>query len=212
MKRTMLLTGLLASALSVSCGQHEGREPRTPKPMNADGSGPTHNGPGTPWQDPDPNEQPTGAIEQSDRRAGAVFIAAPGHAFRGSAELTEIREGVKIHIQITGAPPGKKGIHIHQTSDCSDIPNKSMGEHFMPEANPHGLPTAHRHHLGDLGNVIINDEGDGELNIVVKGANLRQEDAYSFVTRSVVLHESEDTGGGASGDAGTPIGCAPIQG
>jgi superoxide dismutase, Cu-Zn family len=212
MNHATLFTTLLAGSLTLACAHDENREPQSPKPLNADGSGPNYTGPGTPWHDPDPNAvQAPGTIEQSDRHAQATFIAAPGYKLQGLAELKEAREGVKIHIQISAAPPGKKGIHIHQTNDCSDIPNKSMGKHFAPEGHNHGLPTAMQHHLGDLGNIEIDDKGNGELELIIKDANLKQQDAYSFVTRSIVLHESDDKGTGESGDSGKPIACAPIQ-
>jgi superoxide dismutase, Cu-Zn family len=213
MNRVNVCATLVTGLLSVCCAHEDNREPRTPKPMTADGSGPSYNGPGTPWQDPDPHAaaaQAPGGMEQSDRRAAAAFIAAPGYKLSGSVTFAEIREGVKVHVEVAGAPPGKKGIHIHQTSDCSDIPNKSMGSHFSPEGHAHGLPTADKHHLGDLGNIEIKENGTGELDIIVKDANLKQQDGYSFITRSVVIHEADDKGTGEAGDAGKPIACGPI--
>jgi Cu/Zn superoxide dismutase len=65
--------------------------------------------------------------------------------------------------------------------------------------------------LGDLGNIEIAQNGSGVLDIIVSDANLKAEDARSFVQRSVVLHEAEDNGSGESGDSGKPIACGPIQ-
>lgn len=213
MIRSTLSATILAPFLALGCAKSN-EEPRTPQPMNADGSGPSYNGPGTPWQDPDPNKtasEPPGTVAQSDRRASSTFIAAPGYKLVGSAELSEVREGVKVHVEVSGAPPGKKGIHIHQTTDCSDIPNKSMGSHFAPEGHSHGLPTAAQRHLGDLGNIEIAQDGSGVLDIIIADANLKTEDARSFVKRSMVLHEAEDNGSGESGDSGKPIACGPIE-
>jgi superoxide dismutase, Cu-Zn family len=214
MIRVTLSATVLLSLLSHGCAKTE--VARTPQPMNADGSGPSYNGPGTPWQDPDLSKPdkvvPAGTVVQSDRRASSTIMAAPGYQLAGVAQFSEVREGVKIRVEVSGAPPGKKEIHIHQTADCTDIPNKSMGNPFAPEKDSAGLPDALQHQLGDLGNIEIAEDGTGTLEIVVADANLKAEDARSFVTRSIVLHETEDSRAGESDDSGRPIACGPIIG
>lgn len=143
--------------------------------------------------------------------ADADFKSVPGMNIKGDAELEEIAGGVRIKVEIENAPAGQKGIHIHQTDNCSDIANKSMGEHFAPNTPKHGLPDHPEHHLGDLGNITIANDGKGELTITVMNANLKPSDPLSFVGRSIVLHESNDKGTGPSGDSGKPIACAPIR-
>jgi Cu/Zn superoxide dismutase len=66
---------------------------------------------------------------------------------------SRVGQGVKITVSVEDAPVGQKGIHIHEKGDCSDIPGKSMGGHFAPLAESHGLPDEARDgiHLGDLG-------------------------------------------------------------
>lgn len=146
-----------------------------------------------------------------DRDAEATFQSVPSMKIVGDAEFDEVANGVKIEIEVANALPGLKGIHIHQTDDCSDIANKSMGDHFAPTTHKHGLPTAPEHHLGDLGNITINQDGKGKLEIVAVGANLKPGDPLSFIGKSIVLHESDDKGTGASGDSGKPIACGPIR-
>lgn len=143
--------------------------------------------------------------------ADAEFKSVPGMNIKGDAELEEIAGGVRIKIEVENAPVGQKGIHIHETDDCSDIANKSMGEHFAPNTPKHGLPNHPEHHLGDLGNITIGKGGEGELTITVMNANLKANDPLSFVGRSIVLHESVDKGTGPSGDSGKPVACAPIR-
>lgn len=145
------------------------------------------------------------------REAEAEFKSVPNMKIEGDAELDEVADGVHIVVEVENALPGQKGIHIHQTDDCSDIANKSMGEHFAPTTNKHGLPTAAQHHLGDLGNITIDKDGKGKLEITAVGANLKPNDPLSFIGKSIVIHESNDKGTGASGDAGKPIACAPVR-
>jgi Cu/Zn superoxide dismutase len=48
-----------------------------------------------------------------------------------------------------------------------------MGGHFSPEKHDHALPAEPgAKHLGDLGNVVVDDKGDGRVEITVAGANL----------------------------------------
>lgn len=158
----------------------------------------------------------TGALrpdEGAGRRleAEAKFLSVPEMKIEGDAELEEVAGGVRIEVEVEHAPAGQKGIHIHQTDNCSDIANKSMGEHFAPTSSEHGLPGAPQHHLGDLGNITIAQDGEGKLEITVAGANLKPNDPLSLIGKSIVIHESNDKGTGPSGDSGKPIACAPIR-
>jgi len=148
-----------------------------------------------------------------DGDAKAVFKAAPGIKLKGEAELEAKGDGVEIEVEVANAPPGPKGIHIHQKPDCTDIPAKSMGDHFAPDVKEHGLPNSPAHHLGDLGNINIDEDGKGELEIKVAKANLKDNDPLSLLGRAIVIHEKNDEGAGAqpSGNSGKPIACAVIK-
>lgn len=151
-----------------------------------------------------------GPREPAQRAARADFSAAPGYQLSGKASLREVAGGVVVSVQVEHAPPGKKGIHVHQKSDCSDIPGRSMGEHFSPEVHQHGLPSSVEHHLGDLGNIEIAAGGTGELEVTIPGANLKPGDSSSFLGRAIVIHAQEDVGTPPSGNSGSPIACAAI--
>jgi Cu-Zn family superoxide dismutase len=86
-----------------------------------------------------------------------------------------------------------------------------MGKHFAPTIKRHGLPTAKEHHLGDLGNITVDRDGEGRLEITVLGANLKPNDPHSFLGKSIVIHEGEDKGLQPSGGSGTPMACAVIK-
>jgi Cu-Zn family superoxide dismutase len=142
--------------------------------------------------------------------AEATFLAAPKVKLKGEARFNQRDDGVHVDVELSEGPPGTHGLHIHQKADCSDIPGKSMGEHFAPDNHPHGLPSAPAHHLGDLGNIEIASNGTADFEIVVPKANLQKDNARSFLNRALVIHEKRDTGSGKSGESGSPIGCAAI--
>ena len=144
--------------------------------------------------------------------AKAIFKAAPGIKLKGDAEFEIVEGGVKVEVEVKNAPQGTKGIHIHENPDCSNIPGKSMGEHFAPDVKQHGIPSGGApHHLGDLGNITIDKDGEGELEFVVKGANLKDHDPLSLIGRAVVIHEKQDEGSQPSGNSGKPIACAVVK-
>ncbi|MEZ4369630.1 MAG: superoxide dismutase family protein [Polyangiaceae bacterium] len=166
---------------------------------------------------PKPDEGIPEEAKESDEQAGkreaeAEFESVENMKVAGEAELHETKSGgVAIEVEISGAPVGKKGLHIHQSDNCSDIAGKSMGSHFAPKGHDHGLPSASEHHLGDLGNITIADDGKGKLTITIPHSNLDPDDPNSFIGKAIVLHEADDKGTGKSGDAGKPIACAPIK-
>ncbi|MFZ5897024.1 MAG: superoxide dismutase family protein [Myxococcota bacterium] len=165
---------------------------------------------------PTPGSRDESALAAGDkkdvlRKGEAKFKAAPGYKLSGDAKLEEGPDGVKIVVELDDAPVGKRGIHIHEKGDCSDIPNKSMGEHFAPGGKAHALPPNPTRHLGDLGNIEINKDGDAHFEFTARNANLKEGDPMSFLGRAIVVHESEDKGTQPSGASGKPIACAVIE-
>jgi Cu-Zn family superoxide dismutase len=144
--------------------------------------------------------------------AEGEFVGVQGFdGVEGQAKLEETPRGVKILVWLENAPPGPKGVHIHQKGDCSDPLMASMGQHFAPHREPHGLPGAATHHPGDFGNIRIRDDGKGVLELTTDGGNLSPDDPMSFANRAIIVHESEDKSTEPSGDAGKPLACAVIR-
>jgi Cu-Zn family superoxide dismutase len=151
----------------------------------------------------------------SATQAAGTTVVAPlsaksGSRLSGKATFTEVGDGVKVTIQVAGAPPGKVATHVHETGDCSSPDAKSAGGHFNPQKHQHGLPASGERHLGDLGNIDVGPDGNGTLEISVKGANLKQGDTNSYLGRAVIVHEKVDDGGQPAGNAGNRIGCGVI--
>jgi Cu-Zn family superoxide dismutase len=143
-------------------------------------------------------------------RAHADLSVVPGGELEGSARFEQLASGVKVSVHLEHGAPGEKGVHVHEKGDCSDIAGQSMGAHFSPQPSRHGLPDSAMHHLGDFGNVQIDEQGNGDLEIVARGASLQSGDAASLVGRAIVVHEGRDQGTQPTGDAGKPIACGVI--
>lgn len=158
-------------------------------------------------------ELPEAERPQTVGSAEAKMGAAPGQTVKGALSFEQNAQGVRVTGQLN-ANPGPHGFHVHEKGNCSDIPGKSMGDHFAPDGHAHALPAeGSDRHLGDLGNIVMDANSTAHVDFVIVGANLKQGDAHSLLGKSVVLHAGEDSGKAhqPAGDSGVPIACGVIE-
>ena len=145
--------------------------------------------------------------------AFATLEAKSGSKLVGSARFTRGADGgITAHIVVANASAGLHGVHIHEKGDCSDDKAANAGGHFNPDGAPHHGPAfgADRHG-GDLGNISVDDKGNGQLDVTVTGLNLDGE-GHGIIGRALVVHEKEDDlHSDPSGNSGARIGCGVIQ-
>lgn len=152
-------------------------------------------------------------------KAIAVFPSgSPKNSkINGTIEFTESKRSnnIIIDINLSGLKPGKHGFHIHETGnmldDCS-----CCKAHFNPFGAVHGGPNSSVRHVGDLGNIVADANGNVNMKLYDNQISLRHLQR-NIIGRSVVIHADEDDlgkGGNAesliTGNAGTRIGCAVI--
>lgn len=65
---------------------------------------------------------------------------------------------------VSGLTPGLHGFHVH-TDPRTDTGCLSTGGHYNPFDNEHGGPDNPERHVGDLGNIEADENGDGTLDI-----------------------------------------------
>lgn len=136
---------------------------------------------------------------------------------KGLVEVTQIQSGKPVHIraQFTGlSKNGKHGFHIHQwgnlTKGCI-----TAGPHFNPLNKQHGGPHDDERHIGDLGNVESDNDGNGKYELIDTSITLFG--CSSIIGRSFVLHKGEDDLGRGNfedskttGHSGARIACGVI--
>lgn len=207
MTRILSLFTVLACAAIGACGGN------TPPAETPAAPASTTETPTAPEATPPPSSEP--APEEADaKKAGPVeakIEARSGSKLSGSVKLEPVDGGVKVTLMVEGAPPGQHAAHFHEKADCSAPDAKSAGDHYNPGGHKHGLPPAEERHLGDLGNLEVDKSGKGQLEIVIKGANLTPGDKMSLLDRGIVVHEKKDDGGQPTGNAGGRIGCGEIK-
>ena len=118
-----------------------------------------------------------------------VFTNNMNKKTKGSVFFKETQRGLQIKISISGISPGKHGLHIHEYGDLTEGCS-SLCSHFNPTKSVHGGRNSEERHLGDLGNVVADENGNVETTIYDK--MLRITGDFGIVGRSVVLHADED--------------------
>ena len=150
------------------------------------------------------------------RRAICVLDPQPNQTASGVVhfEQPHFYSKTKISGTFKGLTEGKHGFHIHQFGDLTEG-CKTAGPHYNPFNKTHGGPEDEERHVGDLGNVVADAQGN---------ATYYREDhlvtlfgQYSVLGRSCVLHADEDDlgrGGHAlsktTGNAGGRVACGVI--
>jgi superoxide dismutase, Cu-Zn family len=129
----------------------------------------------------------------------------------GVVILEDQADGLKISASLSGVTPGNHGFHVHTFGSCEDA-GKAAGGHFNPKGNPHGfLPQdgAANVHAGDMGNVVIAEDGTGELELLLEDLVIADGE-INVAGRAFILHAKPDDFGQPTGNAGSRIGCGVI--
>jgi superoxide dismutase, Cu-Zn family len=204
---------LLGSSLVVAaCGGSKPAAPEAAAPTSTEEAPPPPAETAAPGESAPADGEAPAEKPAEEQKPVEIKLAALGKSkLAGTLRLEPVPDGVKVMLHLTGVKAGKHGAHIHEMADCSAKDGKSAGGHFNPDGNPHALPPTDPRHLGDLGNIEIDKKGEGDLEIVINGANLIPGDKHSFLDRGIIVHEKKDDGGQPTGNAGGRIGCGEIK-
>lgn len=137
----------------------------------------------------------------------------PESTLQGTVDFVETGGGVQVVAKLSNViPAGKHGFHVHENGSCEDM-GKAAGGHFNPASVQHGLlpkDGATMAHSGDMGNIEIDANGNGNLVIYMPGLSLTK-DGTNIVGKAVIVHEKEDDFSQPTGNAGGRIGCGIIE-
>jgi len=100
--------------------------------------------------------------------------------------MTQHSNGVLFQVFCKDLPAGKKGFHVHEKGNLIDY-CKSLGSHYNPDNERHGDLNELHSHRGDLGNIIINENGTCDMEFVSYKLTLNE-----LIGRSLVIHSKQD--------------------
>jgi Cu-Zn family superoxide dismutase len=139
-------------------------------------------------------------------KAVAVLHPTDGFDAKGTVYFTAVENGVQVTAEISGLSEGNKGFHIHQYGDCTAANGTSAGGHFNPEGMDHAGPTDAIRHIGDMGNITANAQGNAMIDYVDKTIHINM-----ILGRGVIVHNGEDDlSSQPSGAAGPRVACGVI--
>jgi Cu-Zn family superoxide dismutase len=150
------------------------------------------------------------ALAGGDPSAKAVLRDVEGREV-GKFEASQGPGAIRIRVSMDNLPPGAHGLHVHAGASCGVPPFDSAGPHFDPtHADQHGGPLGNGH-AGDLGNIVIGENGKGKIDFVTRRLSLGS-DSLSLRGRTVVLHAELDnlTDIPPNGGSGARIACGAI--
>jgi Cu-Zn family superoxide dismutase len=137
---------------------------------------------------------------------------------KGIVYFTEDLESNTVVLDIHVEGLRKNGLHGFHVHECGDLSEQceSMCAHFNPYNKNHGCPGANERHVGDLGNLIANQNGIAHYQRIDNMIKLRGSKA-NIIGRGLIIHDDEDDCGlGGSplslttGNSGKRIACAII--
>ena len=148
----------------------------------------------------------------------AKAIAVFDGKIKGTVKFFEYESDpfVAIEINLTGLKKNAfHGFHVHE---CGDLTNKcdSMCAHYNPYNKKHGCPGVKERHVGDLGNIHTDSNGNAKYIAVDNVIKLSGKKA-NIIGRGLVIHaDPDDCGMGdneessKTGNSGKRIACAVI--
>ena len=141
--------------------------------------------------------------------ANAVFHPTEGNNAAGNVRFTKVEGGIRVEASLTGLPEGDHGFHIHQLGDCSGSDGKTAGGHFNPAGVDHAGPTSDSRHVGDLGNITADADGNATIDYV--DTEVKFAGHHGIIGRGMIVHAGQDDlTSQPTGAAGARLGCAVI--
>jgi superoxide dismutase, Cu-Zn family len=152
---------------------------------------------------------------ESGGSAEAVLAGThPDTTVTGTVRFNEANGKVKMTLDITVPKKAKQSVavHIHEHGSCGDMGKEAHG-HWNPTKANHGKWGGASFHLGDIGNVDLNAEGKGTLELETDLWSITGADTTkNILNKAIIVHGGvDDFTTQPTGNAGSRIGCGVIQ-
>lgn len=140
----------------------------------------------------------------------SILHPTVGNGVNGVVRFFETDEGIRVVAEVYDlAPNSTHGFHIHEYGDCTAVDGKTAGGHFNPFDAEHGGPDSEERHVGDLGNITVDQNGFAQLDIT--DSMISFDGPASIIGRGIIVHEGEDDfETQPTGAAGSRLSCGVI--
>lgn len=144
--------------------------------------------------------------------ASALMNPKSGSSVSGNINFEQVGASVMMSLQLSGLEPGTHAVHLHEVGDCSADDATSAGDHWNPTGHAHGEWGKNEFHLGDIGNLEVDEDGNVNMTFTTDKWTLETGQENTIVGKAVIVHEkADDFTSQPSGAAGARISCGVIQ-
>lgn len=137
----------------------------------------------------------------------------PDTTVTGNARFNEENGKVKLTLEITVPKKANQSVavHLHEHGSCGDMGKEAHG-HWNPTKVNHGKWGSDPFHRGDIGNVELDGEGKGKIEVETDLWTITGTDSTkNILGKAVIVHGSiDDYKTQPTGNAGSRIGCGVI--
>jgi len=125
----------------------------------------------------------------------------------GEVTGTPSKDGLIVAFEVTGLPPGRHGIHLHEAGRCEAPDFASAGAHWNTSGNQHGNDNPKGPHDGDWDNFDLGADGKGSSDRLIP----RWHSAIPKTGLAMVIHAGrDDETSQPDGNSGERVACAVI--
>lgn len=146
------------------------------------------------------------------KNAEAILQSKSGSEVTGNVIFTESYGTVSMIATVKNASPGEHAIHIHEEGDCSADDGSSAKGHWNPTGEEHGKWNSDSFHKGDIGNIVVDENGEGTISRDTDKWCLGCDNTTKDILgKAIIVHiGSDDFSSQPSGAAGERIACGEI--
>ncbi len=131
----------------------------------------------------------------------------------GNATFEVTNGQVKMILNITAPSKANHSVavHIHEHGACGDMGKEAHG-HWNPTNKQHGKWGSESFHSGDIGNVQLDKDGKGHLEMETDLWTIGGDSTTNILNRALIVHGGvDDYKTQPTGNAGNRIGCGVIN-
>lgn len=156
----------------------------------------------------------TESTNENEARAQAVLSGTQSDTtVTGTVNFKEDDGKVEMKLEITVPKKANSSVavHIHEHGSCGDMGKEAHG-HWNPTNENHGKWGTAPFHRGDIGNVKLDGEGKGTLELETDLWTISGSDTTkNILNKAIIVHGGEDDfKTQPTGNAGSRIGCGVI--
>lgn len=155
----------------------------------------------------------TNKVKTAKKASATISGTEKDTSVSGTATFIQAYGKVKmvLNLYIPSKANSSVAVHLHEMGACGNMGKDAHG-HWNPTNQQHGKWGSASFHLGDIGNVLLDAQGHGTMELVTSLWTIGGNANNNILGRSVIVHSGmDDYVSQPAGNAGSRIGCGVIQ-